>query len=737
MVGQKHIKRTLKNAVATDQVAHAYLFSGPRGTGKTTTARILAAALLCEHPADGDPDGSCEQCREVATGAHPDVIELDAASRTGVDNVRDEIIARVQFAPVRGRSKIYIIDEVHMLSTGAFNAFLKTLEEPPDHVVFILCTTDPQKVPETIRSRCQQFEFRPYTVEELSEELQRIGAAEKITAEPAALALIAARARGGMRDAITAYEQLAAFTNNDITAGAVEATLGGTDSASLAALVRAVATADAPACFTWVAEQVGKGADLPEAVHGFIDYVRDLYVLAALGSDAGVIDRNEAELARMTELVAQFNGPEQLARMLDLLAELSAALRWANEPRTLLELALVRMTRPESDLSLAALSQRLEAVERRLSQSPIIPNQSPVAAVAVPANNGASLTGNPATSATTPGTDAGRTVPGAPPAGDVPPVSPAPAPPAGRDPSARHCEEQSDAAIQSAGMTPAAPPAPASGVATSTAADAARLWREVLAAIKLTARSRYTLFAEAQLEPDTTGGESGYVLSFNPGATFALKASKEADNVALLRDTFKQLTGQTPALRFVMRDKPQFAGMPEVTINDIEESDLSSTDFEEQPTVDDESPEELEADMSAPTYFNPAPESPELQEAPAPQASQESPELQPSAADAQDGAAPSAAAASIDLTLEESPTPLDRGAATPPKEMNAIFDALGALPVATPSTMPLAAASASFGDAPGADPLDFDAEGDDAEAGETMAAFEYDNLDAPDEASEE
>ncbi|MCL2655587.1 MAG: DNA polymerase III subunit gamma/tau [Coriobacteriia bacterium] len=372
MVGQKHIERTLRNAVAADQVAHAYLFSGPRGTGKTTTARILAAALLCEHPKAGEPDGSCEQCQEVANGTHPDVMELDAASRTGVDNVRDEIIARVQFAPVRGRSKIYIIDEVHMLSTGAFNAFLKTLEEPPDHVVFILCTTDPQKVPETIRSRCQQFEFRPYAVEELTDQLGRIGAAEGIKAEPEALALIASRARGGMRDAITAYEQLAAFTDNNITVAAVEATLGGADAASLAALVRIVATADTPACFTWVADQVNRGADLPEVVGALIDYVRDLYVLQVLGACPGVIDRSEAEQARMGELLTQLAGPEQIARMLDLLAELSAALRWANEPRTLLELALVRMTRPESDLSLAALSQRLEALEQGRVAAPAV-----------------------------------------------------------------------------------------------------------------------------------------------------------------------------------------------------------------------------------------------------------------------------------------------------------------------------------------------------------------------------
>ena len=226
VVGQSHITRTLKNAVAEGTVAHAYLFTGPRGTGKTTTARILAKALECEKGPTPDPDGTCEQCVEIAEGRHPDVYELDAASRTGVDNVREEIIGRVSLAPARGRWKVYIIDEVHMLSSAAFNALLKTLEEPPSHVVFVMCTTHPHKVPETIQSRCQRFDFRRISVDDIAERLRHISDAEKIEVPDAALSLIARHAAGGMRDAITTLEQLAAFGGDTITLEDVEGLLG-------------------------------------------------------------------------------------------------------------------------------------------------------------------------------------------------------------------------------------------------------------------------------------------------------------------------------------------------------------------------------------------------------------------------------------------------------------------------------------------------------------------------------
>ena len=218
VVGQEHIERTIKNAIEQDKVSHAYLFTGPRGTGKTTTARLLAKALLCECGPTSEPDGTCDDCVMIANGEHPDVYELDAASRTGVENVREEIIGRVQFAPTRGRYKIYIIDEVHMLSTAAFNALLKTLEEPPSHVIFVLCTTDPQKILETILSRCQRFDFHRISNEDIVGRLRYICEREGFVFDDEALDIVAKHARGGMRDALSTLEQLSVFGDGSVRA---------------------------------------------------------------------------------------------------------------------------------------------------------------------------------------------------------------------------------------------------------------------------------------------------------------------------------------------------------------------------------------------------------------------------------------------------------------------------------------------------------------------------------------
>ena len=384
VVGQEHIERTIKNAIAQDKVSHAYLFTGPRGTGKTTTARLLAKALLCEKGPTAEPDGTCDDCEMIAAGEHPDVYELDAASRTGVENVREEIIGRVQFAPTRGRYKVYIIDEVHMLSTAAFNALLKTLEEPPSHVVFILATTDPQKVPETIHSRCQRFDFRRISTEAMVSRLGAICTAENVEFEGEALELIAHRAEGGMRNALTSLEQLIAFGDGAVTMEVAERMLGAVDSTDLADIVRTIGARDAAACFRWVAEYVETGADMAQFVANLAEHMRNMYVMAVAGPEV-VLDVSETTRRELSEELPLF-GVDRLARLLGVLGDVAGELKTSTNPRLTFEIALTRMVRPDADVTLEALAERVETLERQLAGASVV-----AAAPVVPA--GAALVG--------------------------------------------------------------------------------------------------------------------------------------------------------------------------------------------------------------------------------------------------------------------------------------------------------------------------------------------------------
>lgn len=373
VVGQQHVEKTLANAVEKNSVSHAYLFCGPRGTGKTTTARILAKALLCDKAPTSAPDGTCEQCVGIADGIHPDVYELDAASRTGVDNVREEIISRVNFAPTKGRSKIYIIDEVHMLSTPAFNALLKTLEEPPAHVVFVLCTTDVHKVPDTVQTRCQRFDFKRLAVTEIVGRLQYICEREGLNYEPAALELIAQRSQGGMRDAIRSLEQVAVFSGGKIAYAEAETLLGMVDSEQLFGLCDDLAHGDAAACFNWVAAYVQSGSDIAILVNDLATHVRNLYAVSiARGEEEHLISAleiDEGALPRLREQAALFSSLERLAWMLTVLGSLSAELKNAANARLALEVALTRMLYPESVVSLEALTVRVADLEKHLAES--------------------------------------------------------------------------------------------------------------------------------------------------------------------------------------------------------------------------------------------------------------------------------------------------------------------------------------------------------------------------------
>ena len=369
VVGQEHVEKTLVNAISEGAVAHAYLFCGPRGTGKTTSARLLAKALLCESAQNGQPDGICPQCLEIAQGTHPDVFELDAASRTGVDNVREEIIGRVGFAPTRGRFKVYIIDEVHMLSTAAFNALLKTLEEPPEHVVFVLCTTDPHKVPETIQSRCQRFDFRRFSIEEIVGYLERISKGEGFEYEPEALEFIAAKSAGGMRDATTALEQVGVYTEGKITLDEATRMFGQIDIAALFEIAGYIARRDTSSCFVWINDLVGRGVDLSQFARDLASHLRNLYVTAITGGENGIVACTAAQLERYRQQAAEFGGVDRLARALDICGALIAELRNSSDARLSVEIAMTRLTRPDSELTLEALAERIEALEFRPSMA--------------------------------------------------------------------------------------------------------------------------------------------------------------------------------------------------------------------------------------------------------------------------------------------------------------------------------------------------------------------------------
>ena len=542
VVGQDHIERTLKNAIEQDKLSHAYLFCGPRGTGKTTTARLLSKALLCEHGPTSNPDGTCESCEEIARGEHPDVYELDAASRTGVENVREEIIGRVQFAPTRGRYKVYIIDEVHMLSVAAFNALLKTLEEPPSHVVFILCTTDPQKVPETILSRCQRFDFRRIANEGMTARLEEICQAEGVAYEKGALEIISGRSDGGLRNALTALEQAIAFGNGSVTTAVVEQ-LGGTQAAcDLTAIVEALAERNMAAAFMWVESFAQTGGDFSRLTGDLAQRVRDMYFLAVAGAKAP-LSVSEEMRAQIISQAKRF-APDRLAYMLEVLGDVMIQLKTATKGRLVFEIALTKICHPSADVTLASLAERVEALEKR-----------PVAAVApVQAFIEPQGAREPLKETVTQPMVETKAAPEPAPA-PAPAPEPAPAPASAPEPepapAPAPAPEPAPAPASAPESEPAPAPAPAPAIAPAgnpqklegfaNPAVVQRMWQRAFAEIKRDRPAYTTLLMSAHVSFDA----AQYILqvAFRQGYAFALGVLQKPEALEYLRQVVSRVAG--------------------------------------------------------------------------------------------------------------------------------------------------------------------------------------------------
>src|SRR5215204_373348 len=556
VVGQEHVVRTLSNAVENDRVHHAYLFVGSRGTGKTSMAKILARSLNCVHGPTLEPCGECEPCRTIAAGTSLDVMEMDAASNRSVDDVR-ELRERVGFAPAAGRWKVYILDEAHMLTKEAWNAFLKTLEEPPPNTVFVLATTEPQKVMPTIVDRCQRFDFQRPSLEQIGEVVRRVSVAEKIQIDDGAVALISRSAAGSFRDALGTLDQLVAFGGGAVTTDEVVEMLGAADAELLFDTTDALANGDARTALEAVERLARSGRDPGQFARDLIAHLRQLLVARATGE---VPDSFTVTVAQPERLAGQAKAIDDAKLMgaIEALSAAVAAMREGDDPRLTLEVALLKVATPSLDSSREALLRRIESLEARLSGG------APGAA----------------SSAGSAGDDSDARA-----RAEVQPAIGEPEP----------AEAASSATPSAPEAQPTDAPAPEASVATATVEveRVVELWPAVVDHLRDSGSAMLsTLFDEAK--PLGIDEERSVLrVGFPPSAKFNKKKAESPANVERMGEALNSIAGVRLRPVYELIDRPTEDAAPEVSaeISEDELVDLVKDSFDASEVVPDDARE--------------------------------------------------------------------------------------------------------------------------------------------------
>ncbi len=502
VVGQRHVTNTLANALSSGRIVHAYLFAGPRGTGKTSTARILAKSINCLEGPTATPCNVCEACVSISDGTALDVIEIDAASNRRIDEIRD-LLEKIPYTPTSLRSKVYIVDEVHQLTTEASSALLKTLEEPPGHVIFVLATTEPYKLLPTIVSRCQRFDFSLVQAQEVSSLLEKIASSESIDIEPEALDMIAEHARGSVRDAIGVIDQISNLSGERVTRGQLAELLGEVETELFFGIVEMIAERDTPGALRLVGSIVDGGKDPRRFTESLIAHLRSLFLIQNASNPGEIVEATSDHFKKLSEQ-SNLLSRHEVIKLMERFGEAHREMRWSENPRLVLECAIVKNTSLDADVSLEGLAFRIEELERKIEASggAAHPGPAPVAA-------------------------------------EQQPTGSSPSPPASKAEKAQRLPEAATAAETGA------PP-----VASSDREKARRAWMAVLAEMKKRGQMKlYALLSKARVK-GVQGGK--LVLGFPEDALFQMKVLAESPaDISAIEETWERFVGEPARVELV------------------------------------------------------------------------------------------------------------------------------------------------------------------------------------------